>query len=372
MNQSLLSSARSLRQVPPEAAGEYERQKGILMEEVNRAFNEHPDKARLLGPNPIDLIENNHLNHVTFMSSIFYLNQFELLAKVIPWVYRAYRTKGVSYDYFPVELGAWIESIRKHITVPGVDAILAIYAWMISNHDRFMHLAESHELVEPSLPEKAFIELKEQFLAAILTAKTSRALEIAKKAVPSHEHLESFFMNIVQPAMYDIGRKWELGEISVAQEHLASSIVGRIMSGLYTTVAKPAASRGQAVVTAAPNEYHELGPWMVSDLLELDGWEITYLGANTPPEALLDMVRSVRPFLLAISVTMPFNLERAADIIANIRKDETLRATKILVGGIVFNTVSDLWKQIGADGCAANAREAVLCAKKWWEARASA
>lgn len=372
MDHSLLNIARSLQHVPPEAAAEYERQKGVLLEEVNRAFNEHPDKTHLLGPNPSALIENNHLNHVMFMSSIFRLNQFELLAKVIPWVYRAYHTKGVSYDYFPFELEAWIESIRKHITVPGVDAILAVYAWMISNHDRFVHLAKSHELVEPALPENAFIELKERFLVAILTAKTSHALEIAKKTVPSHDHLESFFMNIVQPAMYDIGRKWELGEVSVAQEHLASSIVSRIMSGLYTTLTKPSVSRGRAVVTAAPNEYHELGPWMVSDLLELDGWEIAYLGANTPPEALLDMVRSVRPFLLAISVTMPFNLERAADIIASVRKDASLRETKVLVGGIVFNTLSHLWKQIGADGYAANAKDAVLRAKTWWDARSSA
>ncbi len=372
MSQSLINEARALHQVPKEAAVQYEQLKHILLEEVNRVFDAHPEKRRLLGPNSIDLIENNHLNHVNFMSSVFHLNQFELLARVIPWVYHTYHTKGISYDYFPIELDAWSHGIKKNLTAPGTEAILGVYEWIRMRHERFISLAETHALIDMPVPDIAFAELKERFITALLGAKSAQAIAIAREAVPSHEHLEAFFMNILQPAMYDIGQKWERGEISIAQEHLASSIVGRIMSGLYTTLAKPSVSRGKALVTAAPNEYHELGPWMVSDLLELDGWEITYLGANTPSDEVVTMMHSLKPFLLALSVTMPFNLDRAETIIRAVRADEGLRSTKILVGGISFNTVPDLWRQIGADGHAVNAKDAVSLAKNWWEARASA
>jgi methanogenic corrinoid protein MtbC1 len=44
----------------------------------------------------------------------------------------------------------------------------------------------------------------------------------------------------------------------------------------------PSQAKGKAVITAAPNEFYEIGAWMISDILEFDGWEVRYLGANTP------------------------------------------------------------------------------------------
>ncbi len=103
---------------------------------------------------------------------------------------------------------------------------------------------------------------------------------------------------------------------------------------------------------------------MVSDLLELDGWQVRYLGANTPMEDLMKLLEDFRPQLLAISVIMPFNLDEVKKLIAAIRNKESLRGIKIMVGGRVFMTVPDIWSEIGADATAGNAREAVTVAQR--------
>ncbi len=45
-------------------------------------------------------------------------------------------------------------------------------------------------------------------------------------------------MKVITFSMYDIGRLWENGDISVAQEHLATSIVIRIITYLYMNLLK--------------------------------------------------------------------------------------------------------------------------------------
>jgi methanogenic corrinoid protein MtbC1 len=74
------------------------------------------------------------------------------------------------------------------------------------------------------------------------------------------------------------------------------------------------------------------------------------------------LVREMRPDVLAISVTIPPNLKNAAALIAAVRADPHIASTRILVGGVPFNHIPDLWKQIGADGCARDAAGALAWA----------
>lgn len=113
----------------------------------------------------------------------------------------------------------------------------------------------------------------------------------------------------------------------------------------------------KAVVTAAPNEFHEIGAWMISDMLEHAGWDVRYLGANTPADDLLDLLRSFHPKVLALSVTMPFNILKAKEIINTLRRDMELQKIMVIIGGRAFNEVLDIWRTTGADYFAANVME---------------
>ncbi|MCX8034588.1 MAG: cobalamin-dependent protein, partial [Thermodesulfovibrio sp.] len=83
-----------------------------------------------------------------------------------------------------------------------------------------------------------------------------------------------------------------------------------------------------------------------------------YLGANVPEQELIKLLIKVKPRIVAISVTMPFNLERAESLIKSVRKVEKVRP-KIIVGGIAFNIIPEIYKEIGADFWASDAKQAV-------------
>jgi methanogenic corrinoid protein MtbC1 len=361
--EDLVAGARALPPASPEAAEAYGAAREAMVARVNADLHGREDLPRLLGGAPTEVMVANHLNHADFMSNVFALQQHELLARSLPWIYRTYRARGFSYDYFPVELRAWCRAVAACVPAGRTDRLLACYRWMIERHADVVAL--SGEKPAPgaaaSEPDR-WTGPREQYLAALLAGDPAAALALSR-AVVTPDDLEDFFLSVIQPAMYAIGERWEAGEVSVAGEHLASAITNRVVAGLSTGRKLERPWRGLAVVSAAPNEFHELGAWMVSDLLEADGWEVSYLGANTPTDDLVALVGARQPALLALSVTMPFSLERTRAIIAAVKARPRTPPVRFLVGGRVFNDQPELWREVGADAWARDAHDAILAAR---------
>lgn len=104
---------------------------------------------------------------------------------------------------------------------------------------------------------------------------------------------------------------------------------------------------------------------MIADFLELDGWDTAFLGADTPADELIRMLRD-RPYdLLGISVTMPFNLDKVAELVGEIRGIPELSALKIMVGGGALHLAEAMKEALQADGYATDAAAAVTLANQW-------
>jgi methanogenic corrinoid protein MtbC1 len=331
---------------------------------VDAALDSEPDIHELIGHNPLRIMYENHNHHAHFMATVFSVGNYELLAKTVPWVYRAYRGHRFSCNYFPRELEAWMAAIRNRIADVPMDAVLDVYQWMIDVHEAMIELSRSELPFEMPVDEQ-WLETRNAFQDALLNGDYPRCLDIAREAVSDPERLESFYLLIIQPSLYEVGRLWERGDISVANEHIASAIVARIMAALRSSLPLRPLDKGRAVVSASSNEFHEIGAWMISDILEQDGWDVRYVGANTPREDLLDLLRQFKPRFLALSVTMPFNIENAADIVEGIRNDSSLAGVRVLVGGNAFSQSPDLWRATGADAYAANFQDARRQAAEW-------
>jgi methanogenic corrinoid protein MtbC1 len=363
---SLIKNAQELSSIPAEAASAYEAGKDLLIEQVDQEMKNRPDIADLLGYSPQSVMFDNHRNHFHFMLNVFKLNHFELLARTVPWVYRSYHAHGFSYDYFPATLNAWIKALERHLDPAAAQAIIPVYQWMIHHHPQMIPLSQDPAMVPPVL-DPFWQKVKESFLSALLGGDHQICLRLAEERVKSAADISDFYLQVIQGSLYEIGRLWEEGEISVAQEHLASAMVSRVMAALSSRFTPLEYSKGRAVVTSAPNEFHAIGGWMVSDLLEMDGWQVQFLGPNTPEKELIKLLKNFQPHLLSLSVIMPFNLDRAQGVIREVKEDPALREIRIMVGGLVFQNAPNLWEQLGADGFAADARGAVALAGQWWQ-----
>lgn len=365
---NLINSLCRIPAVSPDAAQAYEQAADRLVEWVNNELEANPQIFELIGSTPLNLMRNNHSNHAAFMTTVFKIGSYELLARTVPWVYRAYHARGFAYDYFPVELAAWKRALEEYLDAGHTAEIIAIYDWMISHHDNMIRLSVSGEGLIFSLQQET-TEMQEIMLSLLLHGDGRGSLHLANQSVQTADDLKHFYLDVVWPVMYRIGLLWERNDISVAEEHVATAIVGRITAALYARFANIDAYRGKAVVAAGPNELHEVGARMLADFLEMEGWDVTYLGANTPREELFAVLKQHKPFLVALSVATVFNLDNVRQAIAMIKTDWETKESKVMVGGLAFNGMPQLWHVLGADGYAADANRGTLTANAWWQER---
>jgi len=258
-----------LPKVSPPVAEEYARLAYVLVESVNSRMSGRQDLATLIGSNPVDVMYENHRNHAFFMACVFRLGDYGILAKTLPWVYRAYHNRGFSHAYFTTVLPVWIDIIREFMGHDSVD-ILDIYKWMLAIHEETVRVS----LQPATEPDAGTLDWQldyERFLDALMVGDIYACDNIARSRVDSAERMADFFVHVVQPAMYAVGARWENGLFSVAQEHLASAMVSRIMTSVSSFGFSSAPHRGKAVISSAVNEFHDIGAWMIASCLESDG-----------------------------------------------------------------------------------------------------
>ncbi len=362
--EELIKEAKEKLIVSPEAAEDYKEKRDLMLDFVNQEMSKRPDIIKLIGGNPFQMMYDSHRNHINFMINVFNYSLFEMLVRIVPLVYRSYHNHDFSYDYFPVELETWKEAVNKFLQTDSAKQINKTYDWMIEKHQIMIEISQSQEFFIIPLEEK-WQRRKQKFLSYLLEGDFESALNFSDRFIKSSEDIENFYLKIVKPALYDVGNLWERGKISVSEEHLATAIVGRLMANIYIKKFKKTKrkSRLKAILTSSPNEYHELGARVVADLLEMNGWDVYYLGANVSSEEVIKLVNKIKPKIVGISVTMPFNIEKAAELIKKIKEVKTAKP-KIIVGGIAFNLSPDVYKQIGADFWAPDAKKALEIANQ--------
>jgi methanogenic corrinoid protein MtbC1 len=182
---------------------------------------------------------------------------------------------------------------------------------------------------------------------------------------PHHLRRDGEKVSAVLPShlLREVGRLWQSNRIGIAQEHYCTACTQSIMSQLYPRIFSAEKNGRRLVATCVGGDLHEIGPRMVADFFEMEGWDTFFLGGNTPTSGVLQQVAERAPQVLAISATMSFHAQAVADLIAATRAAGT--STRILVGGTPFNSEPGLWKDAGADGCAGDAAEAIAVAWNW-------
>ena len=368
MQERIFREAQALPAVSLSSVMAYQAAIDNLRAQVDTALAAHPDILALIGFSPLEMMQVNHRHHVQFMATVFRFRAYTLLPKVVVWVYRSYHKHGFSYDYFPLELRAWQTAIADQLPAAAAKEIHLIYQWLLDHHKEFCELADSETYTTFSTEFDSQDQMR-ILLSHMLNNNYRSCIDLAVESIHSTEDLSRFYQEVMTPALYEVGRLWERGEISAAQEHLATAISMRIMSAMYGNFVLGDASKGRAVITAAPNEYHEVGARMISDQLEMDGWQVDYLGANAPAADVLTLLRRNAPFMIGFSIVVPFHIEAVGRIIEAIRADKSLENIKVMVGGPAFSLEPELCQKIGADGCAINGEQAVALARKWWEER---
>ncbi len=142
------------------------------------------------------------------------------------------------------------------------------------------------------------------------------------------------YEEVLKKSLYNIGSMWEYNKITVATEHLATSITEFLLNNLYEEITSSDKNGKKIIVACTEKEEHQVGGKMVADVFEYHGWETYFLGANTTTIELITFIDSIQPELLALSISVYFNLANLEKTIALVQKK--FPDLQIIIGGQAF------------------------------------
>lgn len=138
--------------------------------------------------------------------------------------------------------------------------------------------------------------------------------------------IDTLLSEVVVPYLHELGEGWERGEVSIAQEHFASTLLRGRLLGLARGWGRGIGS--VAVLACAPGEQHDLGLLAFGLALRARGWRVVYLGADTPIASVADAVLVCEPSVVVVSAVDPRAFRRHAEEL-----EKLARTTRLCLGG---------------------------------------
>lgn len=155
------------------------------------------------------------------------------------------------------------------------------------------------------------------------------------------------YENVLAIALYEIDCQ-EGDKECIWKEHVKTSIVRTIIELVYPYLLKEKEEikEDKVLVVCPTEEYHEIGAKMAHDFFLLEGYDSTFVGANTPLSVILDACEFVKPKYVAISVTNYYHVIDAKKVIDAIKKQYP--NIVVLAGGQAFKDKEAI-KAVNAD-----------------------
>ncbi len=180
----------------------------------------------------------------------------------------------------------------------------------------------------------------ERALSEAVDALQEPAAQAALDRALQSSPLSQALSEVIIPFLRRLGERWQEGEIGVAHEHFASSLIGGRLRAL---------ARGWgdgvgplAVLACPPGERHDLGLLCFGLALRERGWRITYLGADTPVPDLRAACEKVSPAIAVLCAVDPSRLRGCAAEIAALSAD-----VRVAIAGA--GATPTLASQLGAE-----------------------
>ncbi|MHC5113709.1 MAG: cobalamin B12-binding domain-containing protein [Planctomycetota bacterium] len=277
----------------------------------------------------------------------------DVFAYTVAWSRAANGARDMPDDDLVASLGSLREIVASELPTATAEAALEHIDHAIAN------VGDPPALPAPGVraadsPRRALVLT---YLEHLLSGRRREAEQLILDHAAGGAAIAELYRDVLQPALVEIGTMWHLNEITIADEHFATAVTESVMSMLRTQYRRED-SRGRTMIaTTVSGELHALPVRIVADLFELDGWSAIYLGPNTPAEEIMRMVVDHGADLVALSTMSYLNLRTMADVVDVVHGLEG--RPHVIVGGIPFQAIPDLWQEIGADGGAATAEEAV-------------
>jgi methanogenic corrinoid protein MtbC1 len=211
--------------------------------------------------------------------------------------------------------------------------------------DRLASSEEKQEGIAFGEAEANFLNLAMRALHS-LDASAFEAVLVRASVVLG---VDALVDEVVVPLLREVGRKWEAGELSIAQEHLASALVRTHLERTRLSI-QPSQEAPKLIAATPTGQHHEIGAMLAAIVAARMDWDVTYLGPNLPAEEIAEAASRTRASAVALSLVHPLS---DATTEGELRRTGALlgKGCVLLVGGEAAPSYANVLEAIEAKVC---------------------
>lgn len=147
----------------------------------------------------------------------------------------------------------------------------------------------------------AYQKMTEQIYEALYHYQGERANALIDFGFSLYGY-DAMFYRVLVPVLVRVGDEWEKGRATVAQEHYMTSLVSqRFYQFFHLFPIHP--DLPKALAFCPEGEHHQVGLMLFSLFMRKHGMEVLYLGANTPSEGVIQLLREQHVDMVCVSVS---------------------------------------------------------------------
>lgn len=197
---------------------------------------------------------------------------------------------------------------------------------------------------------------------AVLKGNRSGIVKQTKDALNAGEDAQKLLNEALLPAINQVGEYFEKKKYFLPQLIASAEAMKNSIEILEEKLVTGSVNENMPVVVIATVEgdIHDIGKNLVALMLKNYGFKVIDLGKDVPKEIIIERVKEEKADIIALSALMTTTMQRMREVVQLV-KHENL-PVKVMIGGAV--TTPEFMQEIGADGYAHDAAEAVKVAKE--------
>ena len=205
--------------------------------------------------------------------------------------------------------------------------------------------------------------MSQKLIDAITEMREEDAVAITNELLDSGAS-PAEILGACKDAMDIIGKRFEDGEAFTPELMLAGEMMTAITDILKPKMAEEASAEklGKIVLGTVQGDIHDIAKDIVSFMLDLNGFEVTDLGVDVPPEKFVETVKETGAKIVGLSGFLTLAFDPMKDTVAAL-KAAGLDDVKVMVGGGQID--ENIREYTGADAYGRDAMAAVALAKDW-------